>query len=231
MMPMHDLLAPYLLGSLGEEEHEAFSAHLLDCQDCQAEMTELEPGLAHLASANAVTPSSGLRDAVLESVQGSPTEDAPKVIPVGARRGWNVLILPAAAILIIVIGLFAIFSSNPIDDIVGAPDATVVALAPSDSLPGQPPSTAQVVFSPSQQGAVIEINGLAPASGSNVYEMWLINADGATPAGTFSPNSDGSVQVRLEGSPEPGLVVGITEEPAGGSTTPTGDVLFVSDEL
>lgn len=228
MTPMHDLLAPYLLGSLDDQEYEAFTAHLLGCAECQAEMSELEFGLANLANANAVASPPAVRDSVLESLE----DVSPARAPVEKQRPrWNSLVLSAAAVLIVAFGLFAIFGSNPIDAIVGAPDATVVALAPSDALPGQPPATAQVVFSPSKDGAVVEIDDLAPPTGSNVYEIWLIDGEGATPAGTFIPNEDGTVQVLLEETPEPGFVVGITEEPEGGSTTPTGDVLFISGEF
>ncbi|MFI6292966.1 zf-HC2 domain-containing protein [Nonomuraea sp. NPDC050790] len=38
---MHHEVAAYALGVLDEEEHEAFERHLETCQDCQAELVEL----------------------------------------------------------------------------------------------------------------------------------------------------------------------------------------------
>jgi anti-sigma factor RsiW len=229
MMPMHDLLAPYLLGSLDPEEHEEFVSHLLECEKCQAELADLEDGLANLVDANAVAPPSGLRESVLTSVQDdapSHEMEAPDREP---RRAWSSLVLGAAAVVVLIMGLLAIFGPNSVDEIVDSSDAAVVALAPSDAFQGTPPPTAQVVFSAEQEGAVVEIDGLAPPTGSNVYEMWLIGADGPVPAGTFVPNSDGTVLVRMDGTAQPGLVVGITEEPSGGSDAPTGEVLFSAE--
>jgi anti-sigma-K factor RskA len=227
MTPMHDLLAPYLLGSLDETEHEAFETHLLECDECQAEMADLEPGLSALAYSNAVAPPPKLKEEVLSALPDVQQDAAP--LARAADRSWTALLLPVAAIVVLVVGFLAIFSSDPIEQITGAPDAIAVALVPSDAFPGNPPATAQVVFSPEEQGAVIEITGLASPSGSNVYEMWLIGSDGPEPAGTFTPDAAGTVLVQVEGDAEPGLVVGITEEPAGGSEAPTGDVLLSAE--
>jgi anti-sigma-K factor RskA len=229
MMPMHDLLAPYLLGSLDPDEHEAFVGHLLECAQCQAELADLEGGLANLVDANAVAPPPGLRESVLASVSDGAPAHEPEVTRRESKRSWNSLVLGAAAVVVLFVGLLAILGPNSVDEIVDASDASVVALATSDAFQGTPPPTAQVVFSADQEGAVVEIDGLAPPSGSNVYEMWLIGDDGPVPAGTFVPGTDGSVLVRMDGTAQPGLVVGITEEPSGGSAAPTGDVLFSAE--
>ncbi len=226
MNDMHDLVGPYLLGSLDETEHVAFEAHLTECQQCQAEVTELEPGLANLASANAVAPPTNLRDRVLSSITEedpvASSEDRP-------ATGWGRWLLPAAAILVAVFGAFAIFDTDPIDAVLNAPDATTVALATSDAFTGTPPTEARVTFSPGEQSAVLEFDGLVDPTGTNVYEAWLIGADGPVPAGTFTPDSNGRIRIRLDGDAEPGLIVAVTEEPEGGLPAPTGAPLFSAE--
>jgi anti-sigma-K factor RskA len=59
------------------------------------------------------------------------------------------------------------------------------------------------------------------------YELWLIPAGGEPqPAGLFVPSGTGAVEVLVEGPIEPGVTLGLTIEPAGGSSQPTGDILF-----
>ena len=61
----------------------------------------------------------------------------------------------------------------------------------------------------------------------STYELWYIDDSGATPAGTFDPARDGDAFVVLDGEFAPGLVVGITVEPAGGSPAPTTEPIAV----
>ena len=48
-------------------------------------------------------------------------------------------------------------------------------------------------------------------------------------AGVFRPDSDGGALVLLDGEVRPGLVLGLTIEPAGGSEAPTGDILIAQE--
>jgi anti-sigma-K factor RskA len=231
MSDMHDLVAPYLLGSLDANEHNSFEAHLKECQRCREEVVELEPGLASLAAANAVTPPADLRERVLSAVTGESTApfEANTEAAARARNWWSRWLMPAAAILIVVVGAFAIFGTNPIDAVLDAPDATTVALAASDEFTGPPPSDAQVTFSASQQSAVLEFDTLVDPDGDNVYEAWLIGASGPIPAGTFTPDADGAVVIKLDGTAQPGTVVAVTVVPAGGSLQPSGAPLFTAE--
>lgn len=229
MSEMHDLVAPYLLGALEQAEHDAFEAHLITCEQCRKEVVDLEPGLEYLATTVAVEPPSELRSKILTSLDEYP---AGRVAgePRPVRAGWwGRIAIPAVAVLVLLVGSIVLFRDNPVDTIIKAPDATTVALATTDDYTGPEPLSARVVFSPLHEGAVVEIEGIVDPSGTNVYELWLIGANGPVPAGTFTPRSDGIIRVKLDGSAEAGLVVGITEEPAGGSPAPTGAVLFSAE--
>ncbi len=69
----------------------------------------------------------------------------------------------------------------------------------------------------------------APApAGDRVYEIWLLKDGQPTPAGTFRP-VDGTTIVEVELDPTGFDLVALTEEPAGGSALPTGDVLMAGE--
>ena len=95
-------------------------------------------------------------------------------------------------------------------------------LAPVFSGPGVTPARCQ-----SGAVGVHRCDTPGPEPGDDrVYQLWYIDADGATSAGTFAPAS-GDAYVVLDGAFEPGLVVGITVEPEGGSEAPTTEPIVV----
>ncbi|MFI5225626.1 MAG: anti-sigma factor domain-containing protein [Candidatus Limnocylindrales bacterium] len=68
------------------------------------------------------------------------------------------------------------------------------------------------------------VRGLAPTSGSSVYEAWVIAPKHApTPIGSFTVGSDGTGY--MNGGPIPSIsgpmTIALTHEPAPGATTPT----------
>lgn len=69
----------------------------------------------------------------------------------------------------------------------------------------------------------IAIRGLAPTTGSQVYEAWLIATNASpVPIGGFRVGSTGSGALTTgQGSSTSGVVVALTLEPAPGATTPT----------
>lgn len=69
-----------------------------------------------------------------------------------------------------------------------------------------------------RSGVIVE--GLPELEDDQTYELWYIDDSGAAPAGTFDVSGDGTFRV-LEGTFEPGVVVGVTIEPSGGSPQPT----------
>lgn len=81
-----------------------------------------------------------------------------------------------------------------------------------------------VVWSEALGRSAILAEGLPETGDDETYELWYIDASGdelaATPAGLFDPEG-GAAYVVLDGEFEPGLLIGITVEPAGGSDAPT----------
>ena len=67
------------------------------------------------------------------------------------------------------------------------------------------------------------MQALAPTSGEEVYEAWVIAADGVpVPLGSFQVDGSGTGTLASSGLPtEPGIVLALTREPAPGATSPT----------
>lgn len=69
----------------------------------------------------------------------------------------------------------------------------------------------------------LAMRDLAPTSGAQVYEAWVIGGDGVpVPLGSFAVGPNGTASFAATGLPaEPGIVLALTLEPAPGATTPT----------
>ncbi|SIN95585.1 anti-sigma factor [Agromyces cerinus] len=75
-----------------------------------------------------------------------------------------------------------------------------------------------------RSGVVVE--GLPDVGESSTYELWYIDDAGAQSAGTFDV-AEGETWRVLEGDFAPGVAVGVTVEPAGGSPQPTTEPIVV----
>lgn len=78
-----------------------------------------------------------------------------------------------------------------------------------------------LVWSEEHGRSAVRTNDLPDVGDGRTYELWYIDDSGATPAGTFDASGEGGAWRILEGEFAPGVVVGITVEPAGGSEQPT----------
>ncbi|MRG59365.1 hypothetical protein GE115_05690 [Agromyces sp. CFH 90414] len=79
-----------------------------------------------------------------------------------------------------------------------------------------------LVSSADQGRSAIIAEGLPDVGDDQTYELWYIDDAGIVSAGTFDVRGDETWRL-LEGEFAPGVAVGITVEPAGGSPQPTSD--------
>jgi anti-sigma-K factor RskA len=98
--------------------------------------------------------------------------------------------------------------------VITSPDATTV----SGEVAGS--GRAAVVRSASTGKAVLITDGVAAAPAGMTYQAWFITSDGTATSAGLVPSGDHTA-VLLSGSPSTGAVVGLTLEPAGGSSQPT----------
>jgi anti-sigma-K factor RskA len=191
-MELHDLTAAYALDALDPDEAEAYERHLSQCEDCRAQLAELNETAGALAYGTvAPVPPPRLRAVILDQVAA----ERSNVIPL-LRRRWVArgLAVAAAAAACIVVG-FAVSLSRS---------------SHTHSL--------SVMVLPSGK-ATIHVSGLSAAPSGKTYEAWIIPANGKPrPAGLFSA---GNTTVRLRGTVPPHAIVAVTRERAGGVKAPT----------
>ena len=148
------------------------------------------------------------------------------VVPIRRRRtAW---FAAAAAAAVIAVGgvVWSPWSddsgsSSPMDQVVAAADATRVS-----STKG--PLTAEVAYSKQLGKAAIDVSGLPPAPDGKTYQLWYVGPDQvARSAGLLTSDAAGHGSMLLQGDVNAAAAVGLTMEPAGGSTQPTTDPLVV----
>ncbi|MEX2279981.1 MAG: anti-sigma factor [Acidimicrobiia bacterium] len=211
MDDIHELTALYIVDALDDIERRRYEGHLADCTDCQAELEELDRGFAAYVAASTEPVPASVKTGVMAGIEQRPP----------ARRRFAGLaagLTAAAAALSVVVAVAIGGEPDLVEQIYAADDVVVLEVAAS------PFANTQVVYS-REVGRVIFVSDQLPDPGDDrTYQLWLIGDDGARSAGTFLPE-DGTATVVLDGTAEPGLVVGLTIEPSGGSTQPTGEVL------
>lgn len=192
---LHDLTAAYALDALDSTERAAYETHLRECGDCRAELASLEDTVGALAYANeGPEPSAGLRDRIVAAARAEP----PKVVALRPRRTrvYAAAAVAVAAVVGLAIGLSAALTGGSSD--------------PKVALALQPGGSAQLTAT-----------HFAPAPDGKVYEIWVILAGKANPAGVFTDDD----RVKLTRSAPKGAVVAVTLENAPMATTPTPPIL------
>jgi anti-sigma-K factor RskA len=218
------------LGCLDQEEEILVSEHLVTCAACRAELGSYQTVVDQLAwAAPAAVPPARLKRRLLEQIQ--PTRPARAAEP--ELSWWEQLmglwqrVAPAwgvVSLLLILALAVGSLTSNPQGD--GSKTVPggmrVVSLAGTEVVPA---ATGTIVISGSGEYGALVVDGLPALGEAQQYQLWLIKDGQRTSGGVFSVNSEGygtlwiSSPVPLSNYPS----CGITIEPAGGSSGPTGD--------
>jgi len=216
--------APYVLGALTEEEHEAFRRHMESCAVCRDEVASLQLVAAVLpASAPQLSAPPELKRRVMSSVH----EDARRrrtPEPAGvsglaglARRRWRPALagvaLAAAAIVLV-----------------------AIALAPSAGSGGTRVIRAQVLAP--RASASLRVSGghaeltiahMPQSAPGRVYEVWIKRSGPPLPTDAlFTVAADGAATVGVPGSVDGVREILVTSEPRGGSRAPTGPAVILA---
>ena len=230
-----DATAAYLLGALGEDERAAFEEHLAGCPACREEVDELLPAARALPiSAHPIDPPPALKARIMAEVEreasllaaAGPQADRP---PARRRLRLPALRVPrlvpaavAAALLLVGVGI-----GVGVTQLGSGTERTIQAQVTDRT--AAPDAAAQVEVA--SDGATIVARGLpAPPSG-RVYQVWL-KRPGHAPEPTsalFTPSRDGTATATVPGNMDGVDQVLVTDEPSGGSRTPTREPLLVAD--
>ena len=173
-----------------------------------------------------------------EAAPGSPARaDRPSRIPSRLQPRWSWALGIAAVLAIVLLGGWNLSLRSQLDDA----QAYQRAVASVLDTARQPGALTAVMASPSGDGPTgfaavaqdgsmrIAMRQLAPTTGDEVYEAWMI--DGANPPvalGGFRVGADGSGYLETTGvPPQSGLVLALTREPREGMTAPSSDPVSV----
>jgi hypothetical protein len=170
----------------------------------------------------------------------APPTPAAEPIPIDSarrRRPWTWVAGIAAVLALVLLGAWNLSLQGQLN----AAQTYQQQVASVLSAASQPGALTAVLSPPSGQGpngiAAVTSDGkmriamrdLAPTTGDEVYEAWMIlpNTPPA-PVGGLTIGSDGSGFIEAGGVPaQPGLVLALTREPRPGMTAPSGDPVSV----
>ncbi|MDQ0219724.1 hypothetical protein ELQ35_19515 [Peribacillus cavernae] len=240
-----DLLVDYFNGQLDDISHRKFEQHLLECEDCRKELTELRMLTENLPFASEpVDPPSDMKDRILanvfqekqEMVETEIPEQKPAYRPESERKNrWLKPLLAASLFLSLVGNAYALLSKDNENDTVQESKVTIdkfektVSLQPSKNQ--QVNGTAMLINKDGKTELVVQADNLKNVTGSQVYQVWLLEKGKPYRAGTFVPGSEGQGAVTY-GINHPGEhqwdTVAITLEPSNDSKTPKGEILLSS---
>ncbi len=218
--------------------------------DRRAELDGFRATAATLGAAGSTPAPGGLRDRVLAEVavtaqertgpgRGDPSPsgsmaDAVAIGSAPSRRAggvprWLGPALAAAAVVVAAgLGLLVGRAADddgpaPVAAVLSDPAATVVDLdGLGDAL--------RIVYSSEEGRGVVLADDLPVLDDDRTYELWVMDEGGPTSAGLFRPDADGRVEVVLDLAGVGGAQrLAVTNEPAGGSPGPTGDILATGE--
>ena len=203
---IHVLTGSYALDALAPQETDAFERHLQHCGPCQAEIRGLRETAARLALAQARRPPARLQQRVLAAAYRTrQLPPLPSPHPTHTKRRWlrPVPVLAAAAgAAALVLGMTQLATAH-------RPDVSVQTARTSAG------GAVTLIVTRSDQDALLTAARLPAPPDGRVYQVWVIGPAGARSAGFLSGTGLALTDVHA------GERVGVTVEPAGGTSRPT----------
>ena len=232
---LHLLTGAYAVDALTGDELEEFERHLQGCAPCAEEVRELQETAARLGLTTGIEPPPQMRQQVLAAA--SRTRQLP---PVSGRllardksrrrtrlrrslpRSIAVVALAAA---IVVLAVLQVNTRDQLDQTQQANRNVAAVLSASDAQIQRSSTTVggtvTAVISPRDREAVITTADMPAQADAKVYQLWVISAAGARSVGLLPGSGAGVTAPVLASDVQPGDRLGITIEPAGGTSQPT----------
>jgi anti-sigma-K factor RskA len=237
---LHMLTGSYALDALPDLERAAFERHLQHCPSCDAEVRGLRETAARLAMAQVLAPPPGMEQRVLAATyrtrQLPPlsgnrlraardhrrAQAARRVARRPSRIPRRAAAFAAAASVAaaVALGITQVSAQHQLEStrasaaaitrVVTAPDARV------ETTRTRAGGSVTVVASAALREAVVSAAGMASPPSGRVYQVWVMSGSGARSAGLM-----GGASTVLASAVVPGDRIGITVEPAGGTSKPT----------
>lgn len=219
-----ELLPDYALGNLAGDEAVAVSEHLVSCAACRAELQQWQATVDQLALA---VP---LANVPADLHQRLMTRIAPaKPQPARVQLGWLAWLRRSAPVwgavaLLLLVGLFA--SNLNLRQQLSQYEQHTAPMAAIPMLgedPADPASGVVVVSADGEYGTLV-VQHLPELPAEQVYQLWLIQNGQRTDGGTFTVDEHGYTAMEIAAPQDLALydAFGVTIEPVGGSSGPTG---------
>jgi hypothetical protein len=230
----HTLAGAYALDALTEPDRVRFERHLAGCEACRQEAGSLREAAGRLAAVPAVPPPPHVREQVL--AEAARTRQQPPLtadVPAGSGRRairWRaprmaVAIAGGCILVALVLGGLFIHTqrslsveqahNRAIATILNAPDATIMSAKAAKS------GSATVVMSHRDHALVLTTAMLPALPAGQRYQVWLMGPRRTRPAGMLPVPHRGMTAPVVVSGVAPGDMVGLTVEPASGSTEPS----------
>jgi len=239
---VHELSGAYALDALDQAERERFERHLRRCPGCAEDVRQMTSTATALALAVAAEPPPGLKQRVLAAAATTPQLPPLPSAAAGRRRGRHVTrsawfprlalgvaaagVAAAVALAVVTVStqdrLNTVQSQNQaLAAVLAAPDAQIATGRSSTG------GSATVVLSYAEQKMIFTSSGLPQLPNAKVYELWLLSTGSAVPAGLLPEAADGKTAPVLASGLTSADKVGVTVEPAGGTSAPTTTPILV----
>ena len=232
----HTLAGAYALDALTEPDRVKFERHLAGCEACRQEASSLREAAGRLAAVSAVPPPAHVREQVLAEAartrqQPPLTLDAPAGSGAGRRavrwRAPRMAVAIAGGLILVALVLGGLFihtqrslnleqaHNRAIATVLNAPDATIMSAKAMTS------GSATVVMSHRDRALVLTTAMLPALPAGQRYQVWLMGPRRTRPAGMLPEPRRGMTAPVVVSGVAPGDMVGLTVEPASGSTAPS----------
>lgn len=248
MSDMSALTGAYVVNALTDREAAEFEQHLAGCEDCAREVRELRETTARLGTSVAATPPESLKHRVLTEIAHTRQEPPPPAEPPGhtepppprTRASLGTRLAAVAAVIGVAaaaaFGALAWQTQQRLDraqqrlERTDARGATMSELLRADDArivtAGSHGMRATAVISHQLDQAMFIGAGIEQPPPGHAYQVWFIGPRGATSAGIIRQDRSGTMTPIMAPMPPNTSAIGVTVEPAGGSSRPTSDPML-----
>jgi anti-sigma factor RsiW len=237
---LHVLSGSYALDALPDPERAEFERHLQHCPSCDAEVRGLRETAARLAMARVLPPPPGMEQRVLAAAYQTrqlPPPPGDRVRAARERRRAEVVrrfagrpariprraaafAVAASVAAAVALGITQVSTQHQLEStrasgaaitqVVTAPDARIHTTSTRAG------GSVTLVTSAALREAVVTATGMVSPRAGRVYQVWVMSPSGARSAGLMA-----GAGTLLASAVRPGDRIGITVEPAGGTSKPT----------
>jgi anti-sigma-K factor RskA len=226
-----ELLPEYALGCLDEDDEILVSEHVATCSVCRAELEAFENVTDRLVFAAPETaPPVRLKQQLMNRIQPpmEPATAGPQQLSwwqkLAALLQQSAPVWGAASlVLVLILAVNNLMLRNQAHEpVLTSGGMRIVALASTDAASS---AAGTLVISADGEYGSLAVDGLPPLGNAQQYQLWLIKDGERTDGGVFSVNPEGYGVLWIESAAPLSSfsAFGITVEPAGGSSGPTGE--------